>query len=343
MRPAYPKMRFLGTCECDEEDPVCDQTPVPHAAGVAQTLDGDVAFEALPLTIHPVPYDFGLSASKSKLSHLVETPFTLVLDDDFTRTHHTCVECMLQKMYSHWHTSFLPTDLVGFPVLEDERNFGAYRGKFRQSNGQTQLFLEPFYTQSSPDGCVRVDFCPMVYLARTQRLQSFEWKPELKVGEHEYFFYTNKLRGIQTSVCFDSSLAHSRAKKAKVPGSKYLARRDRVLDLMMGAFKVGSIFRVMYLFRTYQMTETKDFDEMANREVAPWDISDDTCGAGQPPVAPFVTLFSAIFSLPQNGDIRSYLRWNKRSWLYRLRDSGDLSHVFIVPGDALVLGSERDG
>ena len=30
MRPTYPKMKFLGTCECDEEDTVCDETPVAH-------------------------------------------------------------------------------------------------------------------------------------------------------------------------------------------------------------------------------------------------------------------------------------------------------------------------
>ena len=41
-------------------------------------------------------------------------------------------------------------------------------------------------------------------------MRTFVWKPELKVGEHEYFFWTNKLRGIQTMVCFDSSFAHSR-------------------------------------------------------------------------------------------------------------------------------------
>lgn len=56
---------------------------------------------------------------------------------------------------------------------------------------------------------------PQVYLARTERMRTFIWKPELKVGEHEYFFYTNKLRGIQTGVCFDSSFAHARVKPNK--------------------------------------------------------------------------------------------------------------------------------
>ena len=214
------------------------------------------------LTVYPVPYDFGLSQGKTRLSELAQTSYLLILDDDFVRTHHTCIECMLAKMYSYWHTSFLPLDLVGFPVLEDERNFGAYRGKFRLQN--TALFLEPFYHGNAPDGCIRVDFCPMVYLARTERMRGFVWKPELKVGEHEYFFYTNKLRGIQTGVCFDSSFAHARHKPSTAVAN-YQGRRDRFLDLMMGAFGVGGITRVMYLFRTYQVQTirllSKDEDE----------------------------------------------------------------------------------
>ncbi|CAD7952239.1 unnamed protein product [Amoebophrya sp. A120] len=315
LKTSYPNMKIIGTCECAEEDPVCDPTPIKKS---------DI------LTIYPVPYDFGLSQGKTRLTNLVTTKYLLILDDDFVRTHHTCIECMLAKMYSYWHTSFLPLDLVGFPVLEDERNFGAYRGKFRLQN--TALFLEPFYHQNAPDGCIRVDFCPMVYLARKARMATFEWKKELKVGEHEYFFYTNKLKGIQTGVCFDSSFAHARHKPSTAVAN-YQGRRDRFLDLMMGAFGVGGITRVMYLFRTYQMTETKDFDELADREVAPWDISDDTCGPSQEPVAPFVVLFVALLSAPENSKQRIYLRTKQNSWLQKLKQMGQLSYSFIVPGD----------
>lgn len=101
----------------------------------------------------------------------------------------------------------------------------------------------------------------------------------------------------------------------------------------MGAFQVGGITRVMYLFRTYQMTETRDFDELADREVAPWDISDDTCGPSQEPVAPFVVLFVAIFSRPQNVGLREHLRNGATSWLQKLRAVGSLSFTFIIPGD----------
>ena len=151
---AYPKLKIIGTCECDESDNICNSENQHRQATSPQIHD------TYPLKIYQVPYDFGLSQGKTRLAQLVETQYLLVLDDDFVRTPHTCIECMLAKMFSNWHTSFLPLDLVGFPVLEDERNFGAYRGKFRLSN--TALFLEPFTHGWTPDGCVRVDFCPMV-------------------------------------------------------------------------------------------------------------------------------------------------------------------------------------
>jgi hypothetical protein len=34
-----------------------------------------------------------------------------------------------------------------------------------------KLFVEPFVESTHPDGCARVDICPMVFLARTKRLQ----------------------------------------------------------------------------------------------------------------------------------------------------------------------------
>jgi len=143
----------------------------------------------------------------------------------------------------------------------------------------------------------------------------------------------NKMKGIQTGVCFDSSFAHARH-KPNTALATYQPRRDRFLDLMMGAFGVGGITRVMYLFRTYQLTETSDFDELADREVAPWDISDDTCGPSQEPLAPFVVMFAALLSPPQNRENRAYLRTAPKSWLNKLKAMGNqLTYAFFVPAD----------
>ena len=94
----------------------------------------------------------------------VDTEFVLVLDDDFVRSPLSCLECALEglpeacqkprgmvwHMRSHLHSLTLPfdawhcrganptvpgEDLLGFPILEDERNFGAFRGSLRPPPG----------------------------------------------------------------------------------------------------------------------------------------------------------------------------------------------------------------
>eukprot|EP00971_Amphidinium_carterae_P050275 990647-Amphidinium_carterae.1 len=65
----------------------------------------------------------------------------------------SCVECMVMHMRSRLHSLSLPFDMLGFPILEDERNFGAFRGRLRVASGR--LFLEPMTQEASVDGCVR--------------------------------------------------------------------------------------------------------------------------------------------------------------------------------------------
>ena len=73
---------------------------------------------------------------------------------------------MLLHMRSDTQTRWLPPDLVGFPVLEDERNFGAYRGNIRNTN--QHLYLEPFAKQARG-------------AARKQHFKSSGWRA-LRVG-----------------------------------------------------------------------------------------------------------------------------------------------------------------
>ncbi|KAF4676957.1 hypothetical protein FOL47_004199 [Perkinsus chesapeaki] len=244
----YPGLSFLATCECAfEGDPDCVDTPTQRAEyGIPN------------LKVYDVPFDFGLSRGKSLLISLVETEFVLVLDDDFVRSYHSCLECMLWRMRSKIHSAqWRPLDIVGFPVLEDERAFGAFRGKLRVAD--QKLFLEPFVESTHPDGCARVDICPMVFLARTARMKSFQWQLELPVGEHEQFFLSNKYRGIQVAVCFDSSFPHFRVNTSS---THYSARRERMRQLMTGAFARVGVAQSYYLFHKYSYTSSEDFDSL---------------------------------------------------------------------------------
>ena len=127
MQVMYPSVRLIATCECEEHQR-CDFDFSDHPS--------------LPLRIYHVPFDYGLSQGKTFLTNVTATELVLILDDDFVLTPHTCLECMALHLRSQWHEKGLPLDLIGFPVLEDERNFGAYRGTMRVH--QQRLLLEPF-------------------------------------------------------------------------------------------------------------------------------------------------------------------------------------------------------
>ncbi|KAF4682556.1 hypothetical protein FOZ63_006358 [Perkinsus olseni] len=315
----YPGMKFLATCECASEgDPSCAPSPTPR-------FDPEVP----SMTVYDVPYDYGLSRGKSLLISLVETEFVLVLDDDFVRSYHSCLECMLWRMRSKIHSAqWRPLDIVGFPVLEDERAFGAFRGKLRLTD--QKLFLEPFVESSHPDGCARVDICPMVFLARTERMKTFQWQLDLPVGEHEQFFLSNKHKGIQVAVCFDSSFPHFRVNTSS---PHYDARRERMRKLMTSVFARVGVAQSYYLFHKYSYTSSDDFDSLIEVGLEPHTVSDDTCDPRPHPPKSFRLVMMAVLSEGDHFAHRHALR-QPSSYLSRLADAQACYWVFLVPAES---------
>ena len=220
-RSVYDHLPVLVTCECAEGVDCDELRERPHT---------DVPY----MSVIDVPFDFGLSRGKRLLVQRVRTEFLLVLDDDFVRSPLSCLECMLWHMRSQLHSLTLPFDLLGFPILEDERNFGAFRGRLRATGNR--LYLDPIVAGASADGCTRVGIHPMAFLGRVARLRGFKFQDNLRVGEHEQFFYANGYLGLQAAVCFDSTFPHFRVKMK----GEYKQRRDRMQELMTKEFtKVG--------------------------------------------------------------------------------------------------------
>ncbi|OLP84311.1 hypothetical protein AK812_SmicGene34817 [Symbiodinium microadriaticum] len=96
--------------------------------------------------------------------------------------------------------------------------------KLRVTN--QQLFLEPMVEELLPDGCMRVEICvglgcPMVFLGRTARMKTFQFQKDLRVGEHEQFFYSNAYQGVQVNTM----------------SAAYVKRRERMPELMANAFE----------------------------------------------------------------------------------------------------------
>ena len=261
IQSGYPGMKGIVTCECAPDDTRCPIIPTLSNSPIPST------------DWFSVPFDFGLSRGKQFLISKVATDFVLVLDDDFTLSFNTCIECLLWRLKSQVHSAVLPFDIVGFPLLEDERSFGAFRGTIRVAD--TKFFIEPFTHSDTPDGCVRVDICPMVFLARTERIKTFQWNPTLPVGEHEEFFFANKRLGIQVGVCSDSSFTHFRPDPEGMT-SEYKQRRGRQKALMNSALSSSGIGQTYYFFHKYSHQNEQDFEQLSLKNVHPYYVRDDS-------------------------------------------------------------------
>ncbi|CAK0852600.1 unnamed protein product [Prorocentrum cordatum] len=313
-RAVYNRLPVMVSCECPEEaGESCAQPRQRAHAEVAYTVVVDV------------PFDFGLSRGKRLLVQLASTEFILVLDDDFVHSPLSCIECMVWHMRSRFHAYPLPFDLLGFPILEDERNFGAFRGRLRAGSGR--LFLEPLVSEASLDGCVRVGIHPMAFLARTERMRMFEFQDQLRVGEHEQFFYANRYFGLQAAVCFDSTFPHFRVPMT----TEYKHRRERMQELMTSEFQKIGFPGMMYLLHKYDAL-CGDDHEFIEKDVAPWHISHDTCGPRPNPPNDFAMLFAAVFSSPdvRGAQFRHLLRDGSNAWLSRLSLTSNFRRAFFI-------------
>ena len=137
---------------------------------------------------------------------------------------------------------------------------------------------------------------------------------------------------MQTAVCFDSSFAHFRVHPKEI-SEKYNKRRDRFLEMMQTSFFDAGFYRVMYLFKQYNHADAHDFDDLLKKSVAPWHVSDESCGPAPDPVVPFSLIFVALLSRPEHAAERAALR-EEGSWLRGL--SAALEHaattLFFVRG-----------
>ena len=292
VRLRFAQMKILVTCECEPDAEAC---PL-HPTRIDISTDVDW---------YQVPFDFGLSRGKSFLISRVTTEFVLVLDDDFVFTFSTCVECMILKMKSRLHSAVLPLDIVGIPILEDERAFGAFRGSLSLTD--SRFTVDPIVKSTTPDGCARVDICPMVFLGRSTRMKVFRWEDNLPVGEHEMFFLSNQAQGIQVAVCSDSTLTHFRVPVSAL-NPEYRARRERQRQLMGDVFAKIGISHTMYLFHKYSHVNYRDLQSLAHNGVSSETVRDDSSEIQDPLIPSSVDCLFFVLSSGSDDSARKQHR-----------------------------------
>jgi hypothetical protein len=82
------------------------------------------------------------------------------------------------------------------------------------------------------------------------------------------------------------------------------------------------------------MADPVDYDDLLEKSVAPWHVSDETCGPKPDPVVPFSLIFVAVLSRAGNAAHRWALR-TEGSWLHGIKHATDRAAIplFFVPED----------
>ncbi|MBL8641245.1 MAG: glycosyltransferase family 2 protein [Alphaproteobacteria bacterium] len=145
-------------------------------------------------------YDIGLSQGRNLAVSYVDTPFTLLLDDDFLFTPETKIETFLQILET---TDF---QIVAGQVLDFGRKNRVFKGMLEVHD--TVLYLNNYHKGPRHQGHVCYDFVLNFFLARTQTLRDNPWDPELKIREHEDFFWRLKQKNILVTSTQHVSIGH---------------------------------------------------------------------------------------------------------------------------------------
>lgn len=183
------------------------------------------------LRVLPLPYDCGLSKARNTLVDETNKPYKLLLEDDFLFTKDTKIELLLKLMNV--------ADIAGGSVYRDGVRIG-FEHYFRRE-GDTihqvkdgdyyRKYEEIFY---KPTGCV-LNFA----LFNSLVFDKTRWYDELKVREHQHFFYR-----VQDQIVYTDEVKILDNKRGNHPDYKRLKARDEYWKIALDDLGVK---RIKYL------------------------------------------------------------------------------------------------
>lgn len=155
------------------------------------------------LEYHRFPFDIGLSAGRNRLLKQVETPYFLLLDDDYIFTSETRIERLAELLDKNPEVDIMAGQVLDLP----ERRPMKYHGRFDLENKTLRYQLG--HIRETEDFRI-YDVVPNFFLGRARRVwDAGGWDPDLKLSEHADFFL--RMRGELTTACTDQvSIDHLR-------------------------------------------------------------------------------------------------------------------------------------
>ncbi len=176
-----------------------------------QILVGDDGFEPSPRSdvgYLRLPEDIGLSAGRNALLDNVQTPYFLLLDDDFEFIRKTKIEKLIQlvdqKELDIAAGSSAKIKIKLFVLRR--RRMQPYHGLFDFRGNQLRLVRGG---QDLGKGYLLCDITNNFFVARTDTIRALGgWDPELHLNEHEEFFVRAWRQGLRVGHRSDVMVLH---------------------------------------------------------------------------------------------------------------------------------------
>jgi glycosyltransferase involved in cell wall biosynthesis len=145
------------------------------------------------ITTLVLPFNSGVSIGRNAALGIVQTPFVLLLDDDFVFYRKTCLAEALRLVQQTPQIDIMGGKVINLPECQADNYRDAIL--FPTSNAPT------LPKGSLLAGLPVYDKVANFFIARTDRLKLVRWDPELKLTEHAEFF--TRAKGILATVYND--------------------------------------------------------------------------------------------------------------------------------------------
>lgn len=191
-------------------------------------------FPSKNITVYELPYDCGISYGRNFLVKKVETPFFVLLDDDFEFDKKTKIEYGLSILkekgldigggyFRNYHPIYTLLDLPKYfakCLLRRIQDYN-YLG-FIDYNEQYGELKVRYHTKLFPE-FKRVDIVHNFFIAKTDVIRErCLWDEEIKIHEHTPFFLKAKINGLSIGFIKEMSVKHK-----PIRAKKYNSYRDR--------------------------------------------------------------------------------------------------------------------
>ncbi len=181
-----------------------------------------------------LPFDVGLSEGRNQALRHVQTPYTMLFDDDFLldgcHPVHEALEYIRESRL----------ELLGLRMWRKEHGHHAWE-RWLDVNGSGEVL-----TMRKPEADEQVgqhmpcELCLNCFIARTGALQEVQWTPALKMGEHLDFFL--RFKGRPMGVYQQGHVLHQRGGRTS---PEYKAKRARAAAMRNKALRKMGIMRVV--------------------------------------------------------------------------------------------------